>query len=204
MADTNGLAELVTQIRAQVTTIDGLVLCAGVSQRSTAVDTEPAVTERLFHINTLAPIALTRLVAPEMIARKHGLIVPVSSLAGKAGFPLRSTYSATKHALHGYFEAFRAECADNGVQITIAVPGFVATDISRNAVLGDGQTYGRMDENQENGITAEACARKIIAGIEHGALEVRTGMGLRGRLALVLHTLAPRLFARTIRAVRPT
>lgn len=200
----DGLALLAERVFEAAARIDVLILNAGMSQRSYAVDTDPVVTRRLFAVNTLAPIELTRLVLPRMVAAGGGVIVPVSSLAGKAGFPLRSTYAATKHALHGYFEAVRAETHDRGIQVTIAVPGFIRTEISRHAVVGDGTPYGRMDENQSGGMSAGACAKRILRAVDAGSLEARPGMGLRGRLAMFLHAVAPRILARTLRAVRPT
>lgn len=204
LANIEGLSGLVGAVADRTEGVDVLVLAAGVSQRSAAVETDPSVTETLFRLNVLSQIELCRLVLPSMIARGSGIVVPVTSLAGKAGFPLRSSYCATKHALHGYFEALRAETAEAGVAVTIAVPGFVRTEISRNALQGDGTTYGRMDENQASGMRPERCAEIILRAVERGALEVRPGMGLRGRLATFLHTVAPRVFARMIRTVRRT
>lgn len=204
LSDLDSLPELTERVFRLVERVDVLILNAGMSQRSYAEETGTSVTRQIFALNVLSPIEVTRLSLPRMIAAGGGNIVPVSSLAGKAGFPLRSTYAATKHALHGYFEAVRAETYDRGIRVTIAVPGFVRTDISRHAVVGDGTLYGRMDENQAGGISPEACAKRILRAVDAGALEVRPGMGIRGRLALLLHTVAPRVFARTIRSVRPT
>jgi short-subunit dehydrogenase len=58
--------------------------------------------------------------------------------------PIR--YSAAKHALQGYFDSLRAEVADRNVKVTTVLPGYVSTNLSLNAVTGDGTAYGRMDE----------------------------------------------------------
>src|SRR5499433_509580 len=89
--------------------IDILVLNAGISQRSLARDTDESVYRRLMEVNFFGPEALTRAVLPSMLERKSGHIVVISSIAGKLGVPMRSGYSATKFALHGFYEALRAE-----------------------------------------------------------------------------------------------
>jgi short-subunit dehydrogenase len=199
-----GLPGLVETVQSLTNHIDTLILNAGVSQRSPAVDTSREVSAKIFALNTLAPMELTRLVLPEMMARGEGNVVAVSSLAGRVGFPLRSTYCASKHALHGYFEALRAETADRGVTVTVAVPGFVNTEISKKAVRGDGSAYGRMDENQDAGISPDKCAFDILDAVAGGKLEVSSGLGVRGRAALMLHAVAPRFFSRIIQKARPT
>lgn len=204
LTDLDGLPGLVDSANRILGGVDALFLNAGVSQRATAVETSREVAERILTLNLLAPIELARLVLPGMIARGGGTIVVVTSLAGKAGFPLRSSYAASKHGLHGYFESLRAETADSGIRVTIAVPGFVRTDISRNALHGDGSPHRKMDENQESGISPQRCAAAIVRAANAGRLEVRPGMGFRGGLALLLHAVTPRLFARTIRTARPT
>jgi dehydrogenase/reductase SDR family member 7B len=55
-------------------------------------------------------------------------------------------YSAAKHALQGYFDSLRAEVVDRNVRVTTVLPGYVSTNLSLNAVTGDGTAYGRMDE----------------------------------------------------------
>src|SRR3546814_2081080 len=85
------------------------VLNAGRSQRSTALDTEYGVTEAIMQLNFLSQIHLAKLIMPHFVAANGGHFVVVSSLAGKLGVPLLSSYSASKFTLHGYFDALRAE-----------------------------------------------------------------------------------------------
>lgn len=85
------------------------VLNAGRSQRATALDTEYEVTEEIMNLNFLSQIHLAKLIMPHFVAANEGHFVVVSSLAGKMGVPLLSSYSASKFALHGYFDALRAE-----------------------------------------------------------------------------------------------
>ncbi len=82
------------------------------------------------------------------------------------GFPLRTGYSAAKHALKGFFETLQVEHTTPGMNITIVSPGRIKTPISLSAVLGNGETHNKMDDGQLNGIPVEKCASKILQAIE--------------------------------------
>src|SRR6185436_13053808 len=95
--------------------VDVLINCAGISQRANAVDSDLKVDRHLMDLNYFAPVALTKLVLPSMLARGDGQIVVISSMMGKFGLPGRTAYAASKHALHGFFDSLRAEVAGQGV-----------------------------------------------------------------------------------------
>ncbi len=158
-------------VKSQVGTIDILVNNAGRSQRGRALETDIEVDKALFDLNFFGNIALTKAVLPDMIAQGSGHIVVISSLAGKLSTAYRSTYAATKHALVGYYDAVRAEVGDHGVEVHMIYPGYVKTDISVNAIGENGETHGIMDENQENGISAETCAKEIKRAVAEGKNE---------------------------------
>ena len=157
--------------------IDLLVNNAGVSQRSFAVHTELEVYRRLFDINVLGQIALTRAVLPGMLEQGSGHIAVTSSVAGKVGAPLRTGYCAAKHAVMGYFDALRTEVADQGIRVTTITPGFIRTNVSRNALDGQGQATGVMDDDIDGGMAVEDCAAAIIQGFETGVPEIAVGNG---------------------------
>src|SRR5437867_4801294 len=146
---------------AEVGDVDILVHSGGVSQRSLAADTDLATDRAIMEVNFFGTVALTKAVLPSMIARKSGHIVPISSVVGYVGTPLRSAYAASKHALHGYFDSLRAEVAKDGVAITIVCPGYIRTNVSRNAMTGDGSMFGRMDDTHKSAMTPEQCARRV-------------------------------------------
>ena len=125
--------------------IDILVLNAGITQRSLTRDTDESVYRQLMEINFFATEALARAVLPSMLAQKSGHMVVISSIAGKFGVPLRSGYSASKFALHGFFEVLRAEEEKNGIHVTMVCPGYIRTDISLSALQGDGGKHAKMD-----------------------------------------------------------
>ena len=177
--------------------IDHLVLCGGISQRSLAITTPIEVDRKIFEVNFFANVLITKLVVPSMIQRGSGTIVVISSLTGKWGFYLRSAYSASKHALHGFFDSLRMEVESSGIQITIAMPGFIATEISRSAVNKDGQATGEMDPNQAKGMDPELCASVILTKTLAGKREF--GVGGREILGLKVKRLFPSLFEKMLR-----
>jgi short-subunit dehydrogenase len=135
-----------------------------------------------------------------MVNRKQGHIIVTSSLLGKWGFFLRSGYSATKHALHGFYDSLRMEIEKEGVRISLVTPGFIATEISMHAVDASGKETGNMDANQAGGISPEACADQILYKLAKGKDEF--GVGGKELLGLKLNRFFPRLFQGILRKQR--
>jgi short-subunit dehydrogenase len=123
--------------------IDVMVHNAGVSQRSFAADTRYDVDELIMRTNYLGPVALTKALLPSMRARRQGHFIVVSSVLGKFGLPGRSGYCASKHALHGFFDTLRGELWKDNIQVTLAVPAWVQTQVSMNALTGNGSPQRR-------------------------------------------------------------
>ena len=155
--------------------IDLLINNGGISQRSEAGQTSIEVDRKLMEINYFGTIGLTKSVLSIMQKQQKGHIVTVSSLSGKFGFFLRSAYAASKFAQVGFFESLRLEEEKNNIDISMVFPGFVNTDISKNALSGTGDQYGLQDRNQQNGISSEKCAQDIINGIIDNKHEIFTG-----------------------------
>ena len=182
--------------------IDLLINSGGISQRSLAIDTTLATEERLMRINFWGTVGLSKAVLPTMIAQGGGHIVCISSLVGKFGTRLRSTYSASKHALHGYFDSLRSEVYDKNVHITIACPGYIKTNVTINALTADGTPQGSMDEAQANGMSPEACAAEIVKAIDQKKEEVYIGgKEVKG---VLFKRLLPARFSKYIRKANVT
>lgn len=145
--------------------IDVVIFSAGRSQRSLFSETSMEVYRMLMELNFFAPVAITKALLPHF-QEKGGHIVAISSMAGLMGFPLRSGYAASKHALQGFFETLQTEHVIPELYITIVSPGRVNTPISMNAITGNGEDYGKMDKGQMQGIPAEECAKRIISAVE--------------------------------------
>ncbi|MFA5652510.1 MAG: SDR family oxidoreductase [Desulfomonilia bacterium] len=182
--------------------VDILINNGGVSQRSLAMETPLDIDRMIMETNFFGTVTLTKAVLPSMAQQRSGRIVVISSLVGRFGTPLRSAYSASKHALHGFFESLRAEVWGLGIGVTLVCPGFIRTNISVNALTGDGSPQGTMDEAQAHGMPPDACARKIIAAVEKGKPEVY--IGGRELMGVYIKKFAPGLFDRIIRKARVT
>ena len=202
LADGASLPGKVDAVLGRFGRIDVLVNNGGISQRSRVVETGMDVYRRLMEVNYFGTVALTKAVLPGMIRQGGGHIAVTSSLTGKFGTPLRSGYAASKHALHGFFETLRAELWREKIKVTIACPGFVCTNVSVNALTGDGSRQGSMDEAQAGGIPPEACARRIMQAIEDDEEEVL--IGGKEVLAAHLKRLSPALFSKVIRRAKVT
>jgi len=143
------------------TQIDILINNGGISQRGEVHETPLEIDRKIMEINYFGNIALTKAILPYFRKQKSGHIIVVSSIAGKFGFYLRSAYSASKHALQGFYESLLLEEAKNNIHVTIAYPGKINTDISVSALNSNGEKHGVMDHNQQTGMSAEKCAQII-------------------------------------------
>jgi dehydrogenase/reductase SDR family member 7B len=201
LSDTSGAESWVHQVTGTFGRIDVLVNNAGVSQRSYAAETPMDVDRRIMEINYFGTVALSKAVLPVMLEAQSGQIVVISSISGKFGFYLRSAYAASKHALHGFFESLRMEVWKQGLKVMIVCPGKIRTDISVNALKGDGSAHGVMDPGQASGKSPEDLAERIMRGLDRGEEEVFFG-GPEMK-AVWIKRYFPKLFSRLIRKQKP-
>ena len=189
--------ELAQKIHEKYGRIDYLFNNGGLSQRSEAKETPLEVGRRIMEINYFGNIALTKAVLPYMIKQKSGHIIPISSIAGKFGFYLRSAYSASKHALFGFYESLLLEEADNGISVTIACPGKINTNISMNALNEKGAQHGVMDHNQATGMPVDTCVKELLIAVTKKKKEVL--IGNKEIKAVTLKRFFPSLFWKVIK-----
>jgi short-subunit dehydrogenase len=199
MSHADELAAKTREALAMFGGIDILVLNAGISQRSLTRDTGESVYRQLMEVNFFGPEALTRAVLPSMLEKNSGHIVVISSIAGRFGVPLRSGYSATKFALHGFYEALRAEEAKNGIRVTLICPGFIRTGISVSALKGDGSKHAKMDPELARGMPASVCARQILNAVAREKEEVTIGAP-REKMLVYMKRFLPGLLSRMVAA----
>ena len=199
LADFDSHHSIVAQIIKNHGAIDHLIHCGGISQRSLVKDTLLSVDEKLIRINYLGTVSLTKAILPHFLKEKQGHFTVITSLTGVFASPYRSGYAASKHALHGFFDSLRAELEDQGILVTLAAPGFVKTKVSINALTGDGNSLGSMDDAQAKGISAEACAQKTIRAIARNKREVYIG---RESYAAYVKRYLPGVFARLIKKAK--
>lgn len=182
--------------------IDYLFNNGGVSQRSLAVETEMEVVRKVMEVNFFGAVALTQQVLPSMIDRKKGHIIVTSSVMGKFGTRLRSTYAASKHALHGYFDSLRQEVLEHNIKITLVCPGFIKTDVTRNALKGDGSRHGKMSQGQEHGMEVEEFVDKLLPRLLKGEEEIY--IGGKEIWGVYLKRFLPGLFYKIVRSLEVT
>ncbi len=197
LAETGNVDNLTQKVVERFGKIDVLINNGGLSQRSLVQDTAIDIDRKIMEVNYFGQVALTKSVLPHMLSNKSGHIVTISSIAGKFGFWLRSAYSASKHALHGFYESLRLETEDDGIKILIAVPGKIQSNISVNALKGDGSTHNKMDKNQSEGMPAMECAEIIIEAMKQNREEILVGG--REIKAVWIKRHFPGLFGRIIR-----
>lgn len=159
---------------------DVLVLNAGISQRAQAFDTDIEVDRKIMETNFFGPVYLTKRLASQIRGGRRMRIAVTTSISGLFGFPLRSAYCASKHALFGFYESLETE--NPNVRVTFLIPGRINTPISRSAVLGDGSAYSKMDNGQAKGMDVDACARVAVNAIARGRHRKLIG---RGELVMV-------------------
>lgn len=197
VTDFQAINQVAENILEKYNKVDISILNAGVSQRSLAQDTLLSVDRRIMNINYFGAISVAKALLPNMIQHQLGHFVVISSLSGQFGVPLRTAYSASKHALHGFFDALRAEVFEHGIKVTLVCPGFIKTNISVNALEGQGEKHGVMDENQDKGLTPEQAAKKILKAIEKGKIEIT--FGGKEVIASYLKRFFPSILARILR-----
>jgi len=183
--------------------IDILINNGGISQRSLAIDTNIDVDKRIMDINFMGTVALSKAILPHFIANNSGHFVITTSVVGKVATPLRSTYSASKHALHGFFDSLRAEIYKHNIDVTLVLPGYVQTDVSMNALTGDGSKQNTMDTATKNGLSSDVFAKKMIRAIQKRKKEVVIG-GFKETGSVYLKRFFPRIAAHLVRKVNVT
>ncbi|MGS0528388.1 SDR family NAD(P)-dependent oxidoreductase [Zobellia nedashkovskayae] len=110
--------------------------------------------------------------------------------------PIRSGYCGSKHALHGFFDVLRMEHEKDHIKVTLVAPGFVQTNIAKNALVGDGSARGYEDDDNANGLTTTDFARKMIKAIEKERFEAY--MGGKEVLGIYLKRFFPKLLHKIV------
>lgn len=152
--------------------------------------TDLTIFNTIMQVNYLGSVYCTYYALPYLKASK-GRIAAVSSLTGKAGVPTRTGYSASKHAMVGFFDSLRVELRGSGISVTMIYPGFVDTGVQERGFGADGKPLGINPLQKNKIMTANECARLSIKAIaERRREEVMT---LRGKLGQWIKLIAPGL-----------
>jgi short-subunit dehydrogenase len=186
----------VTRVMERFGAIHYVFHCGGISQRATAAESSIEIDRKIMEVNYFGTVILTKALLPIMQKQGFGHFVTISSIAGKFGFYLRSAYSASKHALHGFFESLALEEAKNNIHVTIVCPGKINTPISLRAINKDGEAHGIMDHNQATGMPVDVCVTQILNAVSAKKREVL--IGNKEIKAVTLKRFLPSIFWKVI------
>lgn len=158
VADMDSVQHAVEHIKSELGPIDILINNAGIAKFGGFLELEPAEWEQIIQVNLMGTYYVTRAVLPEMIERKTGDIINVSSTAGQKGAPVTSAYSASKFGVLGLTESLLMEVRKHNIRVTALTPSTVATDLAvENNLVG---------ENTERVMQAEDLAEMIVAQLK--------------------------------------
>lgn len=198
ITDDAAIAAAIGAIRQQIGGLDWLINNAGISQRALIQDTSLETERRLFDVDYFAQVNLTKHALQLLLSDGGGKVVFVSSVAGLVGTQYRGAYSAAKAALHLWANSLRAELFDQGLTVATIFPGFVKTDVSLNALTGDGTALGSMDDAQANAMSADTFAEKAVKALLKDKNYIVIG-GLKERLGALVSRLSPELLYKMVR-----
>lgn len=189
VTDEEECRELVERAVAEYGRVDTLINNAGLSMWMKFEDVEDLDSlEYLMRVNFFGSMYCTYYALP-YLKRTKGRIVAIASVAARTGIPTRTGYSASKHAMVGFFESLRIEVEDDGISVTIAFPDFVASGMHTRSLGADGKPLGHNPLQVDKIMTSETCARLILDGA--AARKRQVIMSNRSRFGQWLKLIAP-------------
>lgn len=193
MAESTNFHKLAQKVKETFGAIDLVFMSAGVSQRSEVRETSLDIDRRIMEVNYFGNIALAKAVLPIIHQQGSGSFGVMSSIAGKTGYFQRSAYSASKHALHGFFESLRFEEFENNIKVHLIISGPVNTNMGRNAIDASGTARGVDDQMLKSGLDPRVCVERIIRGIQRDKMEITISKGPES-MGMKIKALFPRLY----------
>ena len=181
--------------------IDWLINNAGLSQRALITETTMQTERTIMEVDYFSQVFLTKTVLPTFLKQKSGRVVFVSSIAGLLGTQYRASYSAAKAAIHMWANSLRAEVAEDGVNVSVVFPGFVKTNVSFNALNGEGKPQGHQDEAIENGLEPDLFAQTTVSALLAGEEYIVVG-GAKEKLGVWVSRLSPSTLYKMIRKMK--
>ncbi|WP_104472151.1 SDR family NAD(P)-dependent oxidoreductase [Acinetobacter indicus] len=201
ITDESQVRHAYAQVLAAKGRIDWLINNAGLSQRALIQDTTMQTERAIMEVDYFSQVFLTKTVLPTFITQKSGRIAFVSSVAGLLGTQYRASYSAAKAAIHMWANSLRAEVAQDGVEVSVIFPGFVKTNVSFNALNGEGKPQGHQDEAIENGLEPDLFAQTTVSALLAGEEYIVVG-GAKEKLGVWVSRLSPSTLYKMIRKMK--
>lgn len=175
--------------------IDILINNAGISMRAIFEHTDVDVLKKLMDVNFWGTVYCTKYGLPFLLKSK-GSLIGVSSIAGYKGLPGRSGYSASKFAMQGFLEVLRIENIKKDLHVLIACPGFTTSNIRNTALAADGSQQGESPRAEDEMMTAEEVAARIIKAIKQK--KHRLTLTTQGKLTVILNKFFPKLMDKLV------
>jgi len=176
--------------------IDVLINNGGVGHLGDVIDMDFAVERKVLEINFWGQVMLTKAILPHMVKNNSGTIATVGSIVGKFGSPGLAAYSASKHALYGYFESLRQELRNTKINIMMITPGFINTNVTKASYTKEGEVYGKNSVAQEKGLAPDILAKTVIKKLEQE--KNNAVIGNWETLSVPFKKFAPNLFYSTM------
>jgi short-subunit dehydrogenase len=168
--------------------LDILVNNAGIGATGHFMETNPDTLRAIFEVNLFSLAELTRLCLPVLHQGNQPLVVNVSSVLGRRGYPARSYYSASKFAVQGLSDAIRAELSKHGIGVLVVNPGLTRTNFSQNLL----ERSARLSLEHQRGMGADVVADAILHAIETDRAEIT--LTLNGKLLVLVNRFCPWVF----------
>jgi 3-oxoacyl-[acyl-carrier protein] reductase len=158
VTNTESVASAVEHIKSELGPVDILINNAGTAKFGGFLELAPEEWEKIIQVNLMGVYHVTRAVLPEMIERKTGDIINISSSAGQRGAAVTSAYSASKFAVLGLTESLMLEVRKHNIRVTALTPSTVATDLAFETNL--------IAENRDNLMQPEDLAELIVSQLK--------------------------------------
>ncbi|XP_002123111.4 dehydrogenase/reductase SDR family protein 7-like [Ciona intestinalis] len=172
--------------------VDVLVNNAGVGYRGRIDSTSVHVFHEIMKTNFTGQVAITKAVLPFM-KENGGTVVGIGSVQAKISVPFRAPYSAAKHAGQAFYDCLRSEMHKDNINVLVVNPGHVNTNLSLNALQGDGSVYGKIDEATAKGLDPDYLAQQIVDAVELGKTEI-TPAPFHHIIAIWIRLICPKLY----------
>jgi hypothetical protein len=190
--DEDAVARTVDAVGTRLAPVDLLINNAGIGRYQSFLATDRAEAAAILETNLHGALYFLRATLPGMLARRHGHVVNVSSIAGRIGSRNHALYCASKFALAGLSESLGYELAGTGVGVTLVNPGIVETPFFDHDSFAAFPAAARA-----RAIPPERVAAAIVRAVRRGTAEITVPRHFA--LGTVLKTLAPGLFRRVMR-----
>lgn len=175
--------------------IDILINNAGISMRALFEDLQLDVFRKVMDTNFYGTVYATKYCLPHIL-QTQGSIIGISSIVGYRGTPARTAYSASKYAMHGFFEVLRTEVMKRGVHLMIACPNFTGSNIRKTALTADGTPQGDTPRDEDNLMPADKVAKLILNATRKRKRELIITM--QGKLVVFLNKWFPSMMDKIV------